>query len=905
MADETLDIRRIVNSIGSANEPDKQAEIVNNALAKLSIRQAADLCGDIAARSLDDLGFAKAMLVMLDGPAMNRALGDKFLGQLRFTLKNSDKLRPLGELIEAAADLDTKKIKFLKAKTAMLFQLIYLAKDRIQEEGLPALRLTAVDLAKSVLEDKELTAKRLRFDLNGFGRAYWNVLIEQLKEADFQSKDSVVYEMLLNDPVIEQAQKGAILASSGAGGVGEARLSDAVMARLGTNIIKRLNLLLRTIQMYQSADHPSVQASLGTLQTTMENAMQGREGLTISRVGSDLLIEDIKIKKKEKFLDDFIAALEGRNVNALTLKRGISTDEVRAFLMVFAQNEAQVKKLGGVRKIFESKGVTHVQVDQFRYGVISGDEKEATESLGADEKAVSNVVLSEILNRISKGEAEKLSAAELGQMLKDLLTGKDKSAKRTLAQMILALDPELAEQAVFSRDGVRDEMSWSSARKMIEGFLEDLGKGSPTDRIRTLDGLEKMTEVAVARNKETSLTQIIDKLTERLRGKEPDVEVLARLYDVLSSITRYLVLNGQYALGLRVLRAVSNMAKYCENLPAERKDDYVRAVAELSSTLMLSVSTPETLQALVREMESDDITQVETAGRILETLGTDQAVVELLEAFKSDSRSLRNRAFQTLLSMGERTLHTCVWKMKHLSDPAIFTRDPAKGTFDDDSFYVARNCLELIQRLGSARDVELIRQVSDDLDPRVRAEAISALAKLDVNEGLALARLRLSDSESVVAEAAVAVLGANGGPDAAPSLIDLFFAEPSLRVAIITALSRIGGADAEKMLLPAVGYFRGGALGKIARTDEKLKFAAIKALGAVGGPAARGALRRCVRVNSNLVLSAFLVPWEFRKLRKEVAKAAGDALNRINYRLQTKKTAAPAAATPAPPAPPA
>jgi HEAT repeat protein len=894
MADETFDLKRVVNSISSTNEPEKQAEIMNNALSKVSIRQAADACGEIAEGSLDDLGFAKSMLVLLDGPSLTHALGKKLVGQIQFTLKGSDKYRSLGELLEFITNMDPKETKLLKAKSAMIFQLMYLAKYRIQEDGLPPLKMSAVDLVKTLARDADLTAKRLKFDLNNYGRAYWNVFVEQLKEADFQSKDTITYEMLLNDALIEQAQRGAILASSGAGGVGEARLSDAVMARLGTNIVKRLNLLLRTTSMYQSVDHPSVQQALVTLQMTMENAMQGREGLTLTRFGADLLIENVKVKKKEreKFIDDFIEALEVRNVNSMTLKRGITLDEVRTFLLVFTQNDAQIKKQGGVRKIFETKGVTHVQVDQFRYGVITGDaEEQVVDSLAADEKAVSNVVLTEILNRIAAGDAEKLNAADLGQMFKDLLLGKDKNAKRSLAQMILALDPELAEQAVFSKDGVRDEMSWSSARKMIEQLLEDLGKGGPEDRMRTIDNLERMAEVASARNKETSLQAIVDKVVERLRGKERDLEVLSKLYDVLGNITRFLLLNGRFALTLKVLRSVANLANYCENLPADRKDDYTRAICEFSSMLMLGASTPETLQALIREMEFDSVAQVENASKILETLGTEQAIVALLDAFKNPSRSLRNRAFQTALAMGEKTLQICEWKLKHLDDPSVFPRDEAAGALTDDSFYIAHNALELIERLGGSRDIELIRQVSDDLDPRVRAAAINSLAKLDNNEGMLLAKLRLADPDPTVAEAAIGVLGQTGGQEHVPALIDRFYAEPKLRLAIINALGRAGGADAEAVLLPAANYRRGRAMGKIVREEEKLRLAAIKALGSIGGPAAQTALRRFLRTNTNILLSTLFVPWEVRRMRKEFAKITSDSLSRIDYRLKGKTPA--------------
>jgi HEAT repeat protein len=889
-AEETLDLKRLVTSVGSANEPEKQAEILNHALSRLSLRQAADAWAEIAARSLDDLMYAKAFLAMLDVPVLNAVAGKKTVGQWHFTFKGTDKFKDLFEVFDAMHTIDPKLVKLVKAKAAMLFQLMYLVKDRIVEDGLPMMRVNATEMVKRVLSDPEVGIKKIKIDLNNYGRAYWNTIVEQLKEADFQSKDNVIYEMLLNDSLVEQYQTGSILTASGAGGAGEARLSDAVLARLGTNIIKRLNLLLRTTQMYQSVDHPSVSAALEALLATIENAMQGREGLTISRLGGDLLIEDIKIKKKEKFVDDFVVALEQRNVNSMSLKRGISLEEVRAFLMIFALTEAQVKKQGGVKKILETKGVSHVQVDQFRYGIISGEVEEETETMAADEKMISSVVFSEVLTKIQKGDVDKLSPAELGSMIKEMLTGqlsRDKNARRSLAQMILALDPDLAEQAVFAKEGLRDEMSWSSARKMIDQLLGELGRGNPDDRIHTVENLERMAEVAITRNKETSLTQIIERLNERLRSKERDPEVLARLFDAMANICRFLILNVKYTLALKIVRSVHNLVNYCENLPVEKKDDYTRALCELGAMMMISISKGEVIQALIRELESETMATVDTGMKLLEFLGTEQVISELLESFKSPSRTLRNRAFQVLTAMGEKSLVVCQWKLRHLSDPTQFSRRTEAGEMTEESYYVARNCIDLIERLGSKREVELVRQISDDPDPRIRAATISALAKLDANEGVLLAKLRLSDGEPLVAEAAINVLGQSGNGEVVPSLIDLFYAEPRLRTPVLHALGRIGSEECEKVLIEATRYKRGGALGKVFWDDETLRMTALKALGIAGRNQALAALRNFIRVSDNVMLRLLLVPWRFHKQRKDLMRVASDSLSRVEYRVKT------------------
>jgi len=889
-AEEGIQLGRVINSIGLAAEVDKQAEIIKNAFAQGSIRQGAEYWLDIAKRALDDLGYAKAFLMLLDVPVLNKVMGKKTVASFEATFKSNDKFSKLTEIIEQMSHMDVKTVKAVKAKSAGLFQLIYLVADRIKEEGLPPIKVQAPEVVLRVIADPEVQEKKIKFNLNDYGKAYWSIMIDQLKEADFRTKDNEIYEMLLTDSLINQYENGSILAASGAGGAGEARLSDAVLARFGTNIIKRLNLLLRTTQMYQSVDHPSVTNALESLLATIENALQGRESLTFTRLGGDLLIEDIKVKKHEKFLDDFVAALEVRNVNSMTLKTGLTVEEVRAFLLLFAETEAQIKKRGGVKKVLEQKGVSHVLVDQFKYGIIADDHEDG-QPIASDEKMLENIVFTELVTKIRKGEVGDINPDEMGQAFKQLLSGQyrqDPNVRKSLAQMILALDPELAEQAIFSKVGIRDEMSWSTASKMIDQLLADIEKGSTTDRIHTLDNLVRMAELAITRNKETTLVLIVDKLSERLRYKERDIDVLNKLFETMANIARFLIVNAKYAQALKVLRALVNLRNYCENLPADKKDSYTRAVCELSATAMLNVSAVEVVQALIRELDGEVMSNLDAAMKILETLGTEQVISELFLAFKSESRSLRNRCFQVLVGIGEKSLWVSNWKLKNLGDPGQFPRVREDGDLVDDGYYIARNCIDLLARMGGEKEVQIIRDISDDGDSRIRNEAIHAMTKLNTQEALILAKMRLRDSSQRVVEAAIQTIGQLGNEDDVSELVDLFYAEPELRSAIINALSRIGGKDSEKLLIGATHLRYGGALGKIFRENSPLRIAALKGTGNIGTEISRNALRRFVFYTNNLVLHLFFFSIRSAS-RKEMLRVAREAISRIEYRSQKGK----------------
>jgi len=894
MAEQALDLRRVVSSIVTTNEPDKQAEILNKAFESLSVRQATEYWYEIANRSLDDLGYAKAFLLFLDVPLLNKVFGNKTVGQLQFTLKSSDKYKDLLNLFNKASGLDGRKVKVVKAKAAMVFQLIYLVKGSVQEEGLPALQVRAPQLAQRILDEPEFAQKSLQINLNDFGRAYWNLMIEHLKEADFTTRDEQVYMVQLSDSLVNQYSSGSILTSSALGGVGESRLSDRVLARLGTNIIKRLNLLLRTTQMYQTTEHPSVTQALDAMLNTVSEAMTGREALSISRTGSDLLIEDIKIKRKDKFLLDFAEALEQRNVNSLTLKQGITIEEIRALLMLFATPEAQIKKQGGVKAVLDKKGVSHVIVDQFTYGILGEEEAEDAENVGIDEKMLVNVVFGKVLESLQGDQDQKMTPGELGQMIKALLADvlkANKAARRTAAQMIMALDPDVAEMAVFNNEDVREEINWSSARRLVDHLLALVSRGAPDVRITSISDLERMAELAMSRNKETSLNQIIDQLLERLRTKERDMDVVAQLFETFGNMSRFLVLDTKYGQVHKILRIVSNMVNYYKNLPAEKKDELAHAINEMYTTMTVAISTGEVVEALVRELEGSDMETVDVAMKILELLATENVVQELLNSFKNESRSVRNRAFQILSAMGDKALVVCSWKLRHLDDEEHFARESGSGHLTDESFYVARNAIDLVAKVGSKRDMELLRLLSDDKDPRIRAEALTVMSKVDENEGMLLAKMRLSDEDPIVAEAAIGIVGQFGHAEDSPALIELFYKQEKLQLPIINALGRLGGEEAEKLLAGAAHFRYGGKVGKIFHTNMDLRIASLRAMGGIGKETSLNALKHIIHMGASFFFRTFYIPYKMRSELPQLLKIAQSSLDRIEKRMQKEQEA--------------
>ena len=885
----TPDVSRVLNSIASGKSLEKQLKILNKFFSENDLRAITYFMGEISSKATENMLHARTYLLLLNYPVIYRTFGKKTYDQLMYSLKGSEKLHKIHQVMTQTKSIKNTQIPLLQAKVGIILQILFLLKERITEEGMPPIKINAPDLTLNLINELD-NHKSMVVALNDFGKGYWNILVDLLKEADFRSVKDESYELVLTDKMLKLYASGSHLAGSGKGETGQSALSDVMLTRMGRNIVKRISLLLRTVKMYQGTDHPSVTMGLESLHTTFSEVLEHRPSLTFTRLGSDLLIDDVKNRKKEKFVDDFIAYLDERNVNSITMTQGISAEEIRVLITIFVQSPSHVKKAGGVANILTKGGVTNIIVDQFKYGIISADQEEDAEQVSGDEKMVENIIFTELVGRLKDGKGlGDLKAEDVGAAFKQLVSGtfrKDKNAKKTLAQMLMAVDPSLAERALFSKEGFRDDLQWSSARRMIEELITALPKGPPEERMHTLDNLLKMADLAIAKNKDTTLVVITEKIIERLRLRERDLEVAQKVVDILSELCKRLIISGNYQQALEILRHMFQVKNRCSHLPSEKKDALSNALPTIIDRGMKIIDEADAIDVLVNELDSDSLETVDKIVRILEILNTELVVERLLNGFLHDSRSVRNRCFQALYSIGEKTLSVTIWKLKSLNDESMFPRSES-GTISDDSYYVLRNCIDLIEKLGKEDQVHLLKEVADDNDPRIRKQIMLSISNMSANEGVFLARMQLTDPDSLVSKAAVNTLGKLKAQGAERDLVDLFLApKPELHLAIVNSLANIGGEAAENLLSAATHLRFGGVTAGYFHASNELRLAAIKALGQCGRAKGIQVLRKFIRKLKNPLVRIFLFPLQSMRSRKELLKVAQEALTRAEFRMK-------------------
>jgi HEAT repeat protein len=159
----------------------------------------------------------------------------------------------------------------------------------------------------------------------------------------------------------------------------------------------------------------------------------------------------------------------------------------------------------------------------------------------------------------------------------------------------------------------------------------------------------------------------------------------------------------------------------------------------------------------------------------------------------------------------------------------------------------------ILAEIRSADAAEHFARTIHHTDARVRRETILALSKYGDEQAVPLLVKALTDGEPSLRAAAALGLGLTKSHSAVAPLLDRLAAETDAEALgeMIRALGRIGNPRA----VPAISG-RAGAGGFFSRTPPQVRIEAVRALGEIGGEAARAVLQPLLRDRNSEVRDA-------------------------------------------------
>lgn len=171
----------------------------------------------------------------------------------------------------------------------------------------------------------------------------------------------------------------------------------------------------------------------------------------------------------------------------------------------------------------------------------------------------------------------------------------------------------------------------------------------------------------------------------------------------------------------------------------------------------------------------------------------------------------------------------------------------------DERWFVVRNMVGILGEIRSADAPEHFARTIRHSDIRVRRETVIALSKFGGEEAVQQLIVGLADSEPSIRAAAALGLGLTKAGTAVNPLVKRLGEETDQDTVmeILRALGRIGDARA---IAPLADRANGGSL--FSRTPLPIRVEAIRALGDIGGDAARTVLQRLMRDRHDQVREA-------------------------------------------------
>ena len=120
-------------------------------------------------------------------------------------------------------------------------------------------------------------------------------------------------------------------------------------------LVRRLAAGLRAAELY-APDHPLVARSASALASACATHLSDAEAVVVGFVGDDVVVNDARLGRASASLTGFARGLRDREIEKITVHRGVTAGEVQAFLEVLADRRADAapdERLGarGVRRI--------------------------------------------------------------------------------------------------------------------------------------------------------------------------------------------------------------------------------------------------------------------------------------------------------------------------------------------------------------------------------------------------------------------------------------------------------------------------------------------------------------------------------------------------------------------------
>ncbi|QXE86467.1 hypothetical protein KP003_19245 [Geomonas nitrogeniifigens] len=626
-------------------------------------------------------------------------------------------------------------------------------------------------------------------------------------------------------------------------------------------LIRDLNVSLRSMGAYPRG-HQVIDTSLARALDSYAAFLDERDEVALGVAGSALVLGDQPVDKSNPVMRDFARVLHERGIGTLVLNRGLTKEELSRFIVILGSKREKIYGAGGIRAVWEKSGIMSLGIREIRYDLISATEGPLLQPRGGDGGSGDlwerfalalksgfmvvpdgGVLDPELVAEALNQQLKQDSTSALGDFVPILLEAFARGGTappqvrelttRRFAGFVSKLNPAMRRQfleAAWASQAIATADLESIVRQLpadvVLETLQEIGAQQESIPAFILQLLRQFSSVPTNSEAPQQDSPVEMDMPARIRSilkehsseeyipasyqqklhmmMEPDrVPLIGSevVQDLLETIDQACMEKRTGDILLRFLKSGEGegeeLAGYARNLYDIgiyflRTGDYREFLKILREVVGGGVSTQvrDEVMALFASEEfiGEVLDGLDTWGKprfdeIAEVIATVGApfTEELLERLaQSESMSLRRFMMDRLVDIGSPAAPAII---KRLSDPR---------------WYLLRNLVQLIRRLGLSETMDWLRVLARHRDRRVSQEAFRALLEFgDAGAELKLVR-DLESNNRQTQLAALEVAGMAGSARVLATLhamlarVGLSAKELQVKSLVVQALGEIG-----------------------------------------------------------------------------------------------------------------
>ena len=157
--------------------------------------------------------------------------------------------------------------------------------------------------------------------------------------------------------------------------------SHASDVKLLSSLIVEFNIARRNVGSYPK-DHPLIAASLSKVIKIYHQLLEQDGVIVIGIARNVLMVNDILLEKNNLIFRGFAKVLFEHGIGALTLRRGLSLDELIKFYKILSLKREELLDMGGISLLWEQASISSIEIQPIRYDLFHATDPTSAKDQG-------------------------------------------------------------------------------------------------------------------------------------------------------------------------------------------------------------------------------------------------------------------------------------------------------------------------------------------------------------------------------------------------------------------------------------------------------------------------------------------------------------------------------------------